>query len=150
MLTDTALIFSFELGSQCFGLPVKHIREVLARPSLVKVPGAPAHLAGLINLRGEILTVLDLAPLIWPAELPRCHTPEDFAAVIDWQGQSLCLLLQPGDVHELEPQSLEVLPAHTPAALKRLGQAFWPGMPGGLILIESDSLFEPRFRTLRV
>lgn len=51
-------------GSQRFGLPAAACREVLKLPRIVKVPRLPAHLPGIINLRGEIVAVTDLRPLL--------------------------------------------------------------------------------------
>jgi len=54
-------------GPQRFGLPAASCREVLKLPHIVRVPRLPAHLPGIINLRGEIVAVTDLRPLL---ELP--------------------------------------------------------------------------------
>ena len=47
------------MNAEWFGLPGACVREVLRVPPLVRVPGAAAHIAGIISLRGEILTVTD-------------------------------------------------------------------------------------------
>ncbi|NJC89068.1 MAG: hypothetical protein FIB02_11165 [Desulfuromonas sp.] len=51
-------------GPQRFGLPAATCREVLKLPRIVKVPRLPRHLPGIINLRGEIVAVTDLRPLL--------------------------------------------------------------------------------------
>lgn len=51
-------------GQQRFGLPAATCREVLKLPRIVKVPRLPGHLPGIINLRGEIVAVTDLRPLL--------------------------------------------------------------------------------------
>jgi len=56
------LIFAF--GSQRFGLPAGACQEVLKLPRIVRVPRLPAHLPGIVNLRGEIVAVTDLRPLL--------------------------------------------------------------------------------------
>lgn len=52
------------LGGQLFALPAAACREVLKLPRIVRVPRLPAHLCGIINLRGEIVAVTDLRPLL--------------------------------------------------------------------------------------
>lgn len=47
-----------------FGLPASSCREVLKLPRLLRVPRLPEHLPGIFNLRGEILAVTDLRPLL--------------------------------------------------------------------------------------
>ena len=46
--------------SELFGINVFKIREIVAMPSITKVAGAPDHVLGVVNLRGQIIQVLDL------------------------------------------------------------------------------------------
>jgi purine-binding chemotaxis protein CheW len=57
-------------GIQRFGLPAAACREVLKLPRIVKVPRLPSHFRGIINLRGEIVAVTDLRPLLQLGEEP--------------------------------------------------------------------------------
>jgi purine-binding chemotaxis protein CheW len=47
-----------------YGLPAALCREVLKLPRLVRVPRLPEHLRGIFNLRGEIVAVTDICPLL--------------------------------------------------------------------------------------
>jgi purine-binding chemotaxis protein CheW len=50
----------FRLGEEEFGLPVAAVREVVAMPAtLTRLPRAPAFVAGLMNLRGRVVPVID-------------------------------------------------------------------------------------------
>ena len=51
-------------GSNRYGLPAVSCREVLKLPRLVTVPRLPEHLRGIFNLRGEIVAVTDMCPLL--------------------------------------------------------------------------------------
>jgi purine-binding chemotaxis protein CheW len=51
-------------GNNRYGLPAANCREVLKLPRLVRVPRLPGHLCGIFNLRGEIVAVTDLCPLL--------------------------------------------------------------------------------------
>jgi purine-binding chemotaxis protein CheW len=51
---------SFRLGEHLFGIDLLRIREIDRIVDLTPVPGARDHVRGLINLRGQIVTVLDL------------------------------------------------------------------------------------------
>lgn len=51
-------------GGKRYGLPAANCREVLKLPRLVHVPRLPLHLRGIFNLRGEIVVVTDLCPLL--------------------------------------------------------------------------------------
>jgi purine-binding chemotaxis protein CheW len=54
----------FLLGGQVFGLPLEQLREVCKLTRLRRVPGAPAGVAGLVNLRGEIVCALDTSAIL--------------------------------------------------------------------------------------
>lgn len=51
-------------GNNRYGLPAVNCREVLKLPRLVRVPRLPGHLCGIFNLRGEIVAVTDICPLL--------------------------------------------------------------------------------------
>ncbi len=51
-------------GDKRYGLPAANCREVLKLPRMVRVPRLPAHLRGIFNLRGEIVVVTDICPLL--------------------------------------------------------------------------------------
>jgi purine-binding chemotaxis protein CheW len=50
----------FALGGERYALETRHVREVVRFTDLTPVPGAPDFMAGLLNLRGDILAVFDL------------------------------------------------------------------------------------------
>lgn len=50
----------FLLADQLYGVPILAVQEVLARAEIEPVPGAPAEVLGVINLRGQIVSVIDL------------------------------------------------------------------------------------------
>lgn len=51
---------TFRLGREEFGIQVRHVREIIGVQDITPVPGTPAHLKGVINLRGKIVPVVDL------------------------------------------------------------------------------------------
>lgn len=55
---------TFYLNDVSFGLDILQIREVIRRVSCTPVPQAPQEVHGLMNLRGQIVTVVDLAQRI--------------------------------------------------------------------------------------
>ena len=50
---------TFRLGEEIYGVNVMQIREVLRYTEITPVPGAPYYVLGIINLRGNVVTVLD-------------------------------------------------------------------------------------------
>jgi purine-binding chemotaxis protein CheW len=63
-------LITFRLDGEEFGLPVETVREVIRVGDITRVPQSPAHIRGVINLRGRILPVVEirtrlgLAPLV--------------------------------------------------------------------------------------
>jgi chemotaxis signal transduction protein len=71
----------FELAGQAFGLPIRAVKETLPMRPLTRVCLVPSLIGGLMNLRGEVVAVLDLAQLVGlPHQLPRSGDPD--AAVV--------------------------------------------------------------------
>jgi purine-binding chemotaxis protein CheW len=58
--TDLTRVVVFRLGNELYGLEVVHVLEIFRPESLTPVPGAPLYIEGVTNLRGEIVTVIDL------------------------------------------------------------------------------------------
>jgi purine-binding chemotaxis protein CheW len=52
---------TFYLGDECFALDILAVREINRRVALTPVHGAPPSVRGLLNLRGQIATVIDPA-----------------------------------------------------------------------------------------
>jgi purine-binding chemotaxis protein CheW len=51
-------------GGEHYALPVSGVREITELGPITPVPGAPPHLLGVWNLRGDVLAALDLAALL--------------------------------------------------------------------------------------
>jgi purine-binding chemotaxis protein CheW len=49
------------LGKEEFGIPVLAIKEIIGLQEITPVPSMPAHIRGVINLRGQVIPVIDLA-----------------------------------------------------------------------------------------
>jgi purine-binding chemotaxis protein CheW len=53
-------IVNFTIGDVNYGVPVEQVREVRDMQTVTPVPGSPAFVEGVTNLRGQIITVMDL------------------------------------------------------------------------------------------
>lgn len=51
---------TFALGQEEYGLPVLKVREIIKVMDITQVPQVPAHVRGVINLRGKVIPVIDL------------------------------------------------------------------------------------------
>jgi purine-binding chemotaxis protein CheW len=106
---------TFQVDGQWLGVPVATVQEVLLAQRMAVVPLAPAEVAGFLNLRGQIVTALDLRTrLDMPGE-PRLtdamnvvvrHDSELFSLLVDDVGDVLAI-----DADQLEPVPLTLDPA---------------------------------------
>ncbi len=59
-ITETRQYLTFKLGGEVFGIDVAKVREVLDFTTITKVPRTPDFMSGVINLRGNVVPVVDL------------------------------------------------------------------------------------------
>jgi len=52
-------LVTFRLAEETYGINVMHVQEVLRITEIAPVPGAPSYVLGIINLRGNVVTVID-------------------------------------------------------------------------------------------
>src|SRR5579863_3753411 len=53
-------IVGFRVGRETFGVPISLVHEIVRVPDITSVPEAPDYVEGVINLRGKIISVIDL------------------------------------------------------------------------------------------
>jgi len=58
-LADVSQWVTFRLGEESYGVNVMQVQEVLRVSEIAPVPGAPGYVLGIINLRGNVVSVLD-------------------------------------------------------------------------------------------
>ncbi len=59
-ITETGQYLTFKLEDEVFALDIAKVREVLDFTAVTKVPGTPDFMLGVINLRGSVVTVVDM------------------------------------------------------------------------------------------
>lgn len=73
---DEVQVVEFIIGEDKFAVNLFDVREIVEASKITPLPHAPSHIRGIIDLRGEITTIIDLRQLLWIA------TPKD-ASVAD-------------------------------------------------------------------
>lgn len=53
-------IVGFQVGRETYGVPITSLHEIVRVPEITAVPDAPEYMEGVINLRGKIVSVIDL------------------------------------------------------------------------------------------
>jgi purine-binding chemotaxis protein CheW len=100
-----------KIGEQMFAVEVCEIREVFAPHDITRVPRAPGEIAGLINLRGRIVTAVDAR---FKLGLPARGADDPVMALGLEDGAELfgVLVDEVGEVMRLKSDTMEAPPAH--------------------------------------
>lgn len=99
------------VGAQAFGIPIARVQDVFVPERLTRVPLAPAEIAGLINLRGRIVTLLDMRRRLDLAPLDPGVRP--MAVGIEQRGESYGLLVDAvGEVLKFSAESRDPNPVN--------------------------------------
>ncbi len=106
---STTQFCTFFLQGQCFGVPVHQVQEVISHQEMTGVPLAPPVIRGLINLRGQIVMVIDLRRQLQLE--PRDEYAVPMNVVVRSEEGALSLLVDEiGDVVEVDESTFEVPP----------------------------------------
>jgi purine-binding chemotaxis protein CheW len=129
--SEHAEYVTFRLAEQWLGIPVMAVQEVLAAQRIARVPMAPTAIAGFLNLRGQIVTALDLRTTL---RLDARDTDADVMnVVVRHEGELFAFMVdEVGDVISVPNQSVE----STPATL----DARWRTASVGIVRREQDLL----------
>lgn len=99
----------FGLGAQLYGLPIGRVQEVLRPTDIERVPGTAPVVLGVINLRGNVVTVLDLRRRLGLE--PRDIDADSRIVVIEHQGETFGLLVdRVADVRKIPDAAIKPPP----------------------------------------
>jgi purine-binding chemotaxis protein CheW len=68
----------FSIGEDLYAIPVEMLTEIIIPQKIFPVPTTPPHVLGVINLRGNIVPIVDIRPAL---ALPRQETPGQIAII---------------------------------------------------------------------
>ncbi len=129
------VILTLRVAGQACGLPVSAVRDVLAAQSVTRIPLAPPDVAGSLNLRGRIVTALDLRRRLGLP--PRQVASESLSVVVDHNGDLYALIVdEVGEIVTLDDAAIETTPPSMAAGWGRISTAVLR-LPGELLLILS-------------
>ena len=107
------------IGGQLFGLPISRVQDVFIPERLTRVPLASSDVAGVLNLRGRIVTVVDMRARLG---LPKNDDGKPPMAIgVDLRGESYGLLIDNvGEVLKLADDSREVNPVNLDSRMAKM------------------------------
>jgi purine-binding chemotaxis protein CheW len=100
---------TFWLDGDLYGIEVEHVQEVLRSQQLTRVPLAPPAVAGLINLRGQVVTAIELRERL--GRPPRAEGTDAVVIVVRLHGEAVSLLVDSiADVVDVDASDFEAPP----------------------------------------
>lgn len=104
-----AQLATFWLDGDLYGVEVEHVQEVLRSQGITRVPLSPPAVAGLINLRGQVVTAIELRELLGRPKRPEGSDP--VVIVVRLHGEAVSLLVDAiADVVDVEARDFESPP----------------------------------------
>ncbi len=99
------------IGDQLFGLPIHEVQDVFMPDAITQVPLAAREVAGVLNLRGRIVTAIDMRKRLGLPE--RDEGEPQMAVGMEYNGESYGLIIdRVGEVHRLSQKTFEENPAN--------------------------------------
>lgn len=107
------------IGGQLFGMPIGSVQDVFLPERITRVQLAPPEIAGVLNLRGRIVTLIDMRERLGLP--PREDNEQSMAVGVELRGESYGLLIDSvGEVHKLDAGLREPNPTNLDARLARV------------------------------
>jgi purine-binding chemotaxis protein CheW len=115
---QTLLLATFSVGNALYALDASGVQEVIRVEAVTKVRHAPEEVAGVINLRGKIVTLLDLGKILGFGKSTISRESRVF--IVEDRNEFLGVLVdRVGEVIEIEQGEVNSLPVNIPAAQAR-------------------------------
>ena len=141
MTSDAEMLVTMRVDGQLFGVPVQHVRDVLREQKMTRVPLSPPEIQGSINLRGRIVTVINVRARLKLS----AKEGEDLQmfVVVEQNNELYSLMVDSvGDVMNIPHVQIEKTPANMASN--------WKGVASGvhrlsgelLVVIDPDMLLD--------
>ncbi len=101
-------LVGFRVGGQSYAVPIESVREIVRLPEISAVPQSPEYIAGVMNLRGRILPVVDLRKRF---SVPGEDSTKNRVLVTSRDGKLVGFLVDAAsEVLKITPESIEPSP----------------------------------------
>ena len=141
--TDLTEFVTFTLAGQLFGLPIARVQDVFRPSRITRVPLAGAEVAGVLNLRGRIVTVIDMRQRLDVRQRQASDAP--MAIGIEAKGESFGLLIDAvGEVLKLSVTEREPNPINLDRKLAALSAGVYRLDGELLVVLDIDRVLDVR------
>jgi len=127
------------IDNDVYGIGVGQVQEVLNVPKITPVPGAPDYVIGIVNLRGNIVTVLDARKRF--GLMPKQYDQDSQIIILRIEEQAVGILVDSvSEVVELPIDSIEQAPETGPNSSKKHIRGVYSADGNLIILINTQGL----------
>ncbi len=124
-------LLTFHVADQLFGVPVLQVNDVLGPQKITHTPLSPKAVSGVMNLRGRIVTAIDVRTCL--AQARRTDGQNTMSVVVDYEGELFSLIIDSvGDVLSLNGETYE----ETPVTL----ESVWRNISSGIHKLDGKIL----------
>jgi purine-binding chemotaxis protein CheW len=129
------------IGGQLFGMPISRVQDVFMPERLTRVPLSSSDVAGVLNLRGRIVTAIDMRARLG---LPKNEDGKPPMAVgVELRGESYGLLIDSiGEVLKLADDSREVNPVNLDPRLTKMADGVHRLEGQLMVVLDVDRILE--------
>ncbi len=92
LAADSSRFLVFQLKQELYAVPLLKVREVIAPTEITPVPHTPAHFKGVMNLRGQVISVLDMR-LKFKMKIDAEQNPETAIIILDFSSFSMGVIV---------------------------------------------------------
>jgi len=148
-LTDTTIVGENEeqlvtmiVDKQLFGIPILQVQDIVEASKITPVPLAPSAIAGVLNLRGRIVTVIDLRKLLGNNE----EVPWDsqMGVTVEYKGDLYTLLVDAiGDVRTLPKRDFDSAPSTMEDKVRRICSGIFRLRGNLLVVLDVSRILLP-------
>ncbi len=130
---------TFRLDDETYGINVMQVQEVLRMSEIAPVPGAPDYILGIINLRGNVVTVIDTRRRFGLS--PKEHDDSTRVVIIETENIIVGILVDSvAEVVNLRASEIEVAPNVGNEESSKYIQGVYSQEDGILILVDLNKL----------
>lgn len=135
---------TFYLDGSYFGIGIEEVQEIIRQPPLTRIPLAPPDICGLMNLRGQVIPVVDLSCRLG-LRLASCGIGEQtsYNIIVKTADDLVGLIAdEVGDVLDFGGQRFEPAPANLNAHIRYFLKGAYQLNPGFLLVLDATKVLD--------
>ncbi len=128
----------FNLGNEVYAIPLLNVKEVIPVPNTTPVPNIPAYYKGIMNLRGQIISILDLRKKL---NIKPNEDLEEAVVIVELQGLNIGVIVDSiNRVLHLQKEEVGEIPEVSSQINTRFIEGVYKGADALTILLDLDGI----------